>query len=41
MTTVYSVISAVLYIILAPIFGALLAGLDRKITARIRGSSCP
>ena len=41
MTTVYSVISAVLYIILAPIFGALLAGLDRKITARMQGRQGP
>ena len=41
MTTVYSVISAVLYVILAPIFGALLAGLDRKITARMQGRQGP
>lgn len=41
MTTVYSVISAILYIILAPIFGALLAGLDRKITARMQGRQGP
>lgn len=41
MTTVYSVVSAVLYIILAPIFGALLAGLDRKITARMQGRQGP
>lgn len=41
MTTVYSVISAVLYIILAPIFGGLLAGLDRKITARMQGRQGP
>lgn len=41
MTTVYSVVSAVLYIIFAPIFGALLAGLDRKITARMQGRQGP
>lgn len=41
MTTVYSIISAVLYILLAPIFGALLAGLDRKITARMQGRQGP
>ena len=41
MTTVYSVTSAILYIILAPIFGALLAGLDRKITARMQGRQGP
>ena len=41
MTTVYSVISAILYIILAPIFGALLAGVDRKITARMQGRQGP
>lgn len=41
MTTVYSIISAILYILLAPIFGALLAGLDRKITARMQGRQGP
>ena len=41
MTTVYSVISAILYIILAPILGALLAGVDRKITARMQGRQGP
>lgn len=36
-----SIISAFLYIILAPLAGALLAGLDRKITARMQGRQGP
>ena len=35
------VISAVLYLILAPFAGALLAGIDRKITARMQGRQGP
>lgn len=41
MTTVYSIISAILFILLAPISGALLAGIDRKITARMQGRQGP
>ncbi|MBE5929089.1 MAG: NADH-quinone oxidoreductase subunit H [Lachnospiraceae bacterium] len=36
-----AVISVVLYILLAPIVGGLLAGLDRKITARMQGRIGP
>ncbi len=38
---VYSIIAAVLYIILAPFIGGLLAGIDRKITARMQGRIGP
>lgn len=41
MTTVYSIISAIIYIVLAPFLGALLAGVDRKITARMQGRKGP
>ena len=34
---VKSVIAALVYIIAAPFVGALLAGVDRKITARMQG----
>ena len=37
----YSIIAAVLYIILAPFIGGLLAGIDRKITARMQGRIGP
>ncbi len=39
--TVLPIISAVLYLILAPFLGALLAGVDRKITARMQGRQGP
>ena len=35
------IISAIAYIILAPLFGGLLAGIDRKITARMQGRKGP
>lgn len=38
---VLPIISAVLYLILAPFLGALLAGVDRKITARMQGRQGP
>lgn len=38
---IYSVISILAYIILAPLVGGLLAGLDRKITARMQGRIGP
>ena len=38
---VLPIISAVLYLILAPFLGALLAGIDRKITARMQGRQGP
>lgn len=38
---VLPIISAVLYLILAPFLGALLAGIDRKITARMQGRPGP
>lgn len=41
MKTILPIISAVLYVILAPFAGALLAGLDRKITARMQGRQGP
>lgn len=37
----YSIISVVLYLILAPFVGGLLAGIDRKITARMQGRIGP
>ena len=40
-TVIKSVISALAYIICAPFAGALLAGLDRKITARMQGRRGP
>ncbi len=40
-SVVLSIISAVLYLILAPFLGALLAGVDRKITARMQGRQGP
>ncbi len=38
---VKSVIAALVYIIAAPFVGALLAGVDRKITARMQGRRGP
>lgn len=38
---ILSIISAVLYFVLAPFLGALLAGVDRKITARMQGRQGP
>lgn len=38
---VWSFLSAVLYIILAPVLGGLLQGVDRKITARLQGRQGP
>lgn len=38
---VYSIISVIAYIVLAPIIGGLLAGIDRKITARMQGRIGP
>lgn len=37
----YSILAAVLYIVLAPFAGGLLAGIDRKITARMQGRIGP
>jgi formate hydrogenlyase subunit 4 len=39
--SIFSVISAVLYLILGPFVGGLLAGIDRKITARMQGRYGP
>lgn len=39
--TVHGIISAILYLVLAPFAGALLAGVDRKITARMQGRVGP
>lgn len=41
MTNIPAIISAVLYIILAPFAGALLAGIDRKVCARMQGRKGP
>lgn len=41
MTNIAPIISAVLYIILAPFAGAILAGIDRKICARMQGRKGP
>ena len=38
---VYSIISIFAYVLLAPFAGALLAGLDRKVTARMQGRMGP
>ncbi|HAN44421.1 MAG TPA: Ech hydrogenase subunit EchB [Ruminococcaceae bacterium] len=37
----YRILSSVLYIVLAPVVGGLLAGIDRKITARLQGRRGP
>ncbi|MDR2609990.1 MAG: NADH-quinone oxidoreductase subunit H [Clostridiales Family XIII bacterium] len=39
--SIFSVISAVLYLLLGPFIGGLLAGIDRKITARMQGRFGP
>ena len=39
--TMYNIIGIVAYIILAPLIGGLLAGIDRKITARMQGRKGP
>ncbi|MDR1067930.1 MAG: NADH-quinone oxidoreductase subunit H [Clostridiales Family XIII bacterium] len=39
--SIFSVISAVLYLVLGPFIGGLLAGIDRKITARMQGRYGP
>lgn len=41
MTNIYPYISGLVYLILAPFAGALLAGIDRKITARMQGRRGP
>lgn len=41
MTNIYPYISGLIYLILAPFAGALLAGIDRKITARMQGRRGP
>ena len=35
------ILSATLYVLLAPLFGGLIAGIDRKITARMQGRKGP
>ncbi|MFR5875471.1 MAG: respiratory chain complex I subunit 1 family protein [Eubacterium sp.] len=40
-TLIKSIISAIVYIVAAPFAGALLSGLDRKITARMQGRQGP
>jgi formate hydrogenlyase subunit 4 len=39
--SIYSIIGAVAYIVLAPFLGGLLAGIDRKITAKMQGRYGP
>jgi formate hydrogenlyase subunit 4 len=39
--SLFSVVSAVLYLVLGPVVGGLLAGIDRKITARMQGRYGP
>ena len=41
MEPVYIIIRIIAYIVLAPVVGGLLAGFDRKITARMQGRKGP
>lgn len=41
MEPVYIIIRIIAYIVLAPVIGGLLAGFDRKITARMQGRKGP